>query len=391
MSASGDSPWFRYFPENYLWSHVFCHLINLASLGGTTLWEVDQVGHRLKDKVGDADAWNREWEWMADRVFAYAEEEEKKGHAQTAAAAFIRSALYRFSAERLLHPEDPRKAESYQKTVVSYERGMRTKVPGFERVEVPYEEGPMPAYWIPPREARGKAPAVVFFDGLDASKETAVLWGGLALRERNIGVLCVDGPGQGEMLRLRNVPSRHDYEVPAGAAFDCVSARPEVDPERIGLMALSMGGYYAPRAAAFEHRYAACAAWGIHYDYHASWVERRKSLESGGSRASSAMWQLPWVMGRPDMDSAMEKCEAFTLEGVLDKIKMPILFMNGNEDVLAPEPVARRAFEECGSQEKELKLFTVEDGGCQHCLLDNSPLASNYIADWWEDRLWKKP
>ena len=196
----------------------------------------------------------------------------------------------------------------------------------------------------------------------------------------------MDGPGQGETLRLRKIPSRFDYEVAGTAAFDYLDARPEVDSGRIGLMAMSMGGYYAPRIAAFEHRYAACLTWGAHFDYHEVWEHRRKVLESGGTISSSAIWQLPWVLGTPDMDSAMEKCRAYTLAGVAEKIRMPICITHGQDDNIVPVDMAHRLYEACGSEEKELKIFTVEDGGSQHCVFDNLAMCGNWIADWWMDR-----
>lgn len=379
--------WFRYFPGHYLWSQVVCGLINLTAAGGTNFHEIDQVGKRLQGKEGDAAAWGESWGWMAGRTLALAESEEKKGHARTAAAARIRSAIYRISSERFLHPDKPEKAASYRAMLPHFEKGMKHLVPGFERVEVPYEEGSLPAYWIPPANPTGNDPVVAFFDGLDASKEITALWGGLALRERGVGALCIDGPGQGEALRLQNIPSRHDYEVPGTAAFDYLDARAGVDSARVGVMAMSMGGYYAPRIAAFEHRYAACLTWGAHYDYHEVWVNRRKVLESGGTVSSSAIWQLPWVLGRPDMDSAMEKCADYTLEGVAGKIKMPICITHGQDDNIVPVDMAHRLFAACGSKEKELKIFTVEeDGGSQHCVFDNLPMVRAWIGDWWMDR-----
>lgn len=74
---------------------------------------------------------------------------------------------------------------------------------------------------------------------------------------------CMDGPapGTGEPLRLRGVPSRPDYKVPTAAIGDYLQTRPAVDPGRIGLLGISLGGYYAPRGAALEHRVTACAAW----------------------------------------------------------------------------------------------------------------------------------
>jgi len=93
------------------------------------------------------------------------------------------------------------------------------------------------------------------------------------------------------------------------------------------------------------------------------------------------------VLGRPDMDSAMEKCANYTLEGVADKIKMPICITHGQDDNIVPVEMAHRLFEACGSKEKELKIFTVEeDGGSQHCVLDNLPMVRAWIGDWWMDR-----
>jgi len=188
-------------------------------------------------------------------------------------------------------------------------------------------------------------------------------------------------------LRLKKIPSRHDYEVAGTAAYEYISERPGVDKSRIGIMAMSFGGYYAPRIAAFEHRYAACLAWGAHFDYHEVWVKRRKVLEAGGTVASSAIWQLPWVLGRPDMDSAMEKCARYKLAGIAEKIKMPIMIVHGKDDNIVPVVQAERLFEACGSKDKELKIFTVEDGGSQHCVFDNLPMISDFISDWWMDKL----
>lgn len=383
--------WFRYFPEHYLWSQLMSSTISLTAMGATNFQELNLIGRQLKGKVGDGEAWHDAWTWMADKTLALAEDQWEKGHRRTAADAYVRSAIYRYETERFVPPTDPRKTGSYAALLPHYFKGMSFRVPGFEKVDVPYENASLAAYWIPPMNPTGNDPVVVFFDGLDACKELTVLWGGLFLRERGIGVLCVDGPGQGETLRLRNIPSRSDYEVAGTAAFDYISRRPGVDKTRIGIMAMSMGGYYAPRIAAFEHRYAACFAWGAHFDYHEVWVHRRKVLESGGTISSSAAWQLPWVLGRPDMDKAMEKCFEYRLQGVAEKIRMPIMITHGQDDNIVPVAQAHRLYEACGSPNKELKIFTDEDGGSQHCAFENLSMMGNWTADWWMDQFGLNP
>lgn len=91
-------------------------------------------------------------------------------------------------------------------------------------------------------------------------------------------------------------------------------------------------------------------------------------------------------MGCPDFDSAMEKTRDFNLAGVAENIQMPIIIVNGEDDAIAPIDLAHRLFEKIGSEDKEIKVFRTETGGSQHCLIDNLPLASNFVANWWMDR-----
>jgi dipeptidyl aminopeptidase/acylaminoacyl peptidase len=255
---------------------------------------------------------------------------------------------------------------------------------------VKYEGTTLPA-WFMKSPVVGKAPTVCFFDGLDSAKELSILFGGVELANRGIHTLAIDGPGQGEALRLQNIPSRYDYEVPAAAAYDYLASRADVDPKRVAVMAFSMGGYYAPRAAAFEKRFAAGVAWGAHFDYHANWIQRRKVQESGGTKLSAPHFQLPWVMGKPDMDSAMEKLKDYTLAGVAEKIECPFLITQGELDSLSPLETGELLYKTVGSKVKKYKVFTKEEGGAEHCQGDNRQFGSNYVADWLADVLKATP
>ena len=126
-------------------------------------------------------------------------------------------------------PPAPDKLAMYRKALRCYQAAMERLHPDIERVEMPYEGVSLPAYFEKGRGS-GKRSTAVMFDGMDNAKEMSVIFAGLDFANRGINTLAIDGPGQSETLRLRNIPSRHDYEVPGRAAYDYVAARPEVDP-----------------------------------------------------------------------------------------------------------------------------------------------------------------
>lgn len=380
---------FLYFPENFMWSQGMMIAIEMARWGGAAMSEVDRVGRRLKDKVGDNEAWGAEWDKEAQRIEAMGDGAKAAGWKLSAAGHYMRAATYYFIGERFVGL-GPKKIELYESCLRCFRAGIKDRFPNIERVEVPYQDEGKPTTlpaWFMKAPGDGPKPTVVFFDGLDSTKELSILFGGVELALRGINTMAIDGPGQGEALRLQNIPSRHDYEVAGAAAYDYVASRKDVDAKRVAVMAFSMGGYYAPRVAAFEKRYAACIAWGGHYDYHATWITRRKILESGGTKVSAPHFQLPWVMGMPDMDSAMKKCEAYKLEGVANKITCPFLVTHGEEDSISPVANAQLLYDAVSSKKKTLKIFTAEEGGAEHCQGDNRFLGATYVADWIAENL----
>jgi dipeptidyl aminopeptidase/acylaminoacyl peptidase len=215
----------------------------------------------------------------------------------------------------------------------------------------------------------------------------SVLFGGVEIARRGVHVLAIDGPGQGEALRLQGIASRYDYEVPAGAAYDYLITRPEIDAARVAVMGFSMGGYYAPRAAAMDGRFAACVAWGGHFDYHEAWMRRRKIMESGGTKISAPGFQLPWVLGMPDMDACMTKLKDYHLREAAPQLTCPFFCIHGENDTIVPVEFARRLYEAVGSKRKTLRILTADDGGSEHCQEDNRQVGANIVADWLADNL----
>jgi alpha-beta hydrolase superfamily lysophospholipase len=376
--------WIEEFPGNLAWSNATLVCKGMAPYGCVSLAEIDRVCDRLRAREGEVQAWWEEWGAMAAAVEARADALERAGHRRSAGNLYLRAGMYWFTAERFVEPGE-HKRELGRRSIEMQARGLQRRYPGIERVEVACEGVDLPAWFLPAQRATGPAPVVVVFNGMDNCKEMSVLFAGLEFSARGWHTLAIDGPGQGESLRLRGLSARHDYEVPGSAAYDFLAARADVDPGRVAVMGYSFGGYYAARIAAFEPRYVAGVAFAaLHWDLHAWQLEiRRRQLADPQSTAQST-FHFQWVMGEGTPEAAIEKARAFSLEGIAPRIRMPFLVLHGEADRVVPVAAAHRLHAELGSTDKALRLFGPEEGGAQHAQVDDRPLGVDAIADWLE-------
>jgi dienelactone hydrolase len=372
---------FEYFPDNYTW--------NLATMFplhcGGNITELDDACKPLKEvaKRNDAfanEAWFESWKKVAERVEGLAVQHEKAGQYLSAGRKYLRAGLYYITAERMMTNQDPRKITTYRQALGAFKKGIQFRRDPVEFVEVPFQGTSMPALFVPSLGS-GRAPCMVHFDGFDVMKELLYLSIGDEFRRRGISLLIVDHPGVGEALRLRDLHSTPEAEIPAGACVDYLQGRPDVDPQRIGIMALSMGGYYAPRAAAFEKRFKCCIAWGASWD---AYEVLGRYFESGtGEIASVPPFQLLWVFGKKTTEEGLAFAKRYTLKGVADKITCPLLVVHGDNDRQVPLFHAERTMEAAvNCPRKELKVFTLSEGGAEHCQADNMTMFVDYAADW---------
>jgi len=387
MADVKDDPAFLYFPNNYRWSMGLLICLSAAPWTGVEIDEVNRVGRALADKVGDDDAWFEEWTRMGDKIEARGREAMRAGHKRTAASCFMRATRYYQTGERFVHPRSERSMDVYARSVKIFkEAAAILNRPRIEPVEVPYQNTSLPALLVhPDRDAAGTgpAPAMVFFDGFDVTKELQYGYGIPELAARGIGCLIVDGPGNGESVRFRNLPLIAETERYARPVYDYMAGRKEFDPKRIGVMALSLGGYYAPRAASLEPRYACCVAWGAMWDFHETWRRRFELLDSGKVPSLSVPPKLlEWVLGVSGRDAAMKKLEGFRLDGIVQKMRCPFLVLHGEGDQQIPVTLAEKLYAASGSKQKTLKVFTREEGGFHHCQVDDVTVGIHYMWDW---------
>ena len=387
MAEKKDPPYFEYFPGNYRWSAAFINMISSAPYGGSEIGELHKIGTMLKGKAPEDDeAWFDACVKVADGVRAYAGKFADGNYKPAAAHAYLRACNYYQMAERFRTPKDDRALGAFRRGVECFHRFIKLTDVKIEIVEVPFVDGKLPGYFVHAQNAKpGKTPCVVFFDGLDVTKEIQYMRGVPDLIKRGISVLIMDGPGTGEAIRFRKHYLRHDYEVAGSACVDWLEKRADVNPKKIGIVANSLGGYYAPRCASMEPRFAACVAWGAIWDYYATWKRR---IDAAFNAAMSVPGHhIMWILGVDTLEAALKKLEAYRLDGVVQKMRCPFLVAHGSEDEQVPLVDAQALYNASGSPDKTLRVFTPEEGGAQHCMRDYAVLGVAEMWNWFEEKL----
>lgn len=377
---------FEYFP-NYIWNLS----VAMALESGAQIGEIVDMCQPIRDAAASgADAgtpqFMAQWVAMADRLIGLADEDEARGRGFSASNKLERASLYLLVAERMQGHGYPGRIETYAKALASFERSTRLGSLARERVEIPLAEGTMPAlYTRAPGD--GPHPVVVYCNGLDSCKEL-LYWSRLpeALARRGISTLCVDQPGTGEALRLLKLPVDPHSESWASKAVDWLEAQPETDRARIGMTGISLGGHFAPRAVAYEPRFASGAVWGANHN----WREvQDKRMKREGENPVPHYWaHVMWAFGARDMDEFLAKSADMNLNGHMDRVTVPFLVTHGAGDRQISVDYAHDCYNQLvNSPRRELKLFTAREGGVEHVGADNMSFGRDYIADWFADTL----
>jgi 2,6-dihydroxypseudooxynicotine hydrolase len=205
--------------------------------------------------------------------------------------------------------------------------------------------------------------------GLDSAKEETDAYE-QPLLARGMATLAFDGPGQGE--GQYDFAIRGDYEVPVKAVIDYVETRGDLDCKRIGMWGVSLGGYYAPRAAAFEKRIKACMALGGPFDWVAAWDDLPElTREAFRVRAH-----------RKNMEEARQHAATLSLVGIAERITCPIYIMNGRLDRIVPCADAERLAREVRGP---VELNIIEDGN--HIANNRAYKWRPHSADWMAEQL----
>jgi 2,6-dihydroxypseudooxynicotine hydrolase len=286
----------------------------------------------------------------------------KDNYKLTAGEHLVRAAIY-YHFAKFVFVQDPKQMRAaHMKAVECYRDGIALARPPGERVEFEFEKKKLTGILRKPDT--GKSPVLIMAPGLDSTKEELHAYEEPFLA-RGIAVLAIDGPGQGEAEY--DIPICGDYERAAGAVVDWIEKRKDLDSKRIGIWGVSLGGYYAPRAAAYEKRIKACIALSGPFEWDKIWDGLPElTRETFRVRSHSA-----------DENEAKRKAKSLTMVEAAPRITCPIFIVTGRQDRLVPASHAERLAK---SVSGPVELMIVEDGGHN---ANNRPYRyRSQSADW---------
>ena len=372
--------------------------------GGSDIGEVLATATQIHE--GDFESWYVVWQRTAARVEALAAYALHGGHRLDAGQAFLRASNYYRTAEFFLAPDDPRRMVTFEKSRTTFWQFLELSGLCVERVRIPYEGTTLPGYFYRVDDSRAPRRTLLSLGGFDSTGEELYFFAAAAALQRGYNVLTFEGPGQGEPLRVGQLPTRPDYEVPVRAAVDYLWTRPEVDRERIALMGSSMGGYYAPRAAAFEPRVKALISHGVFFDWWATQVKTKPALgflvskwkSPRGVQAvlnvamrfnSELRWSVKntmWVLGVQNPVEMIREVQRYSLKDAAGLIRQPTLILHGEKDHFIPQEQVDLL---CAALKapKTLRVFTEEEGAEEHCQIGNMMLLHQVLFDWLDETL----
>lgn len=375
---------FMYFPTNYVWSLSVVATLN----NGGLIDEVDRACRPVLEASQNGDDAGTEelyaaWKAVADRLIASAEDDEKRGRLIGAGDKFYRSSLYVSQAERLQSPKWAGRNAAYQQSIDLLLKHVELSGAPLTKIDIPYEGTHLPAYYYRAESLDGKpTPVVIQLNGLDSTKEMMYYSGfPQMLARRGISTIMVDHGGTGEALRLRNIKARVDTEAFISPIIDWVENQPELAADKVGVVGWSLGGYYAPRTAAFEKRVKLAVAWGANHNW-AEVQQGRRNRE--GENPVPHYWEhVFWVWGVDNIDDFMEVTKDMHLNGVVEEITVPFLITHGANDRQINVKYAQQSYDAAiNSPKRELRIFDEPEGGTEHISIDHMPYVAGYIADW---------
>jgi fermentation-respiration switch protein FrsA (DUF1100 family) len=331
---------------------------------GVVLTDFEEV----TGSIASYDDWCSAWTARAVLHEKLGREALAQKHFLTAGECLQRAGVYYHFAAFLFVHDVPQMKVAHKKGIDCRQAALPHLRPAGERVEIPYRNKTLAGILRKPAGIE-RPSVVVMAVGLDSTKEETDAYE-FPFLARGMATLVFEGPGQGEAQY--DLAIRGDYEVPVKAVLDFVETRSDLDTTRIGMWGVSLGGYYAPRAAAYDKRIKACIALGGPFDWGASWAGLPDLTREAFRVRSHCKTQ----------DDARKNATTLSLVGIAHNITCPIFIVNGRLDRVVPAKDAERLAREVKGP---VELMMIDDGN--HIATNRAYRWRSQSADWMKEQL----
>ena len=374
-----------------------------ASFMGSSVGECLSLVTNIKD--GDPGSWVSEFKKLAERQENDARKRAHKGHPISARDQFLKAANSYRAAEYYRSVLDPEHKELGLKARYCFGEAMHSLWHTFEETMLTYKDIELPVYFMSPGPEISDRKTLMIVSGFDGTLEEEYLMRGVSALERGYNVALFAGPGQMDVFRFySNTRFEPDFENPTKTVIDYITEKPEVDSDRIALMGISFGGYFASRAAAHMPEIKALIANSpilrLH-DYLTAFTGYDPAEAPDDMNFTiEDLPQIPDEEFPPERKLVTENLIArfgessfkdtfiylreFDLGEAVGNINCPSLGLVGEGEGGEPEKQWREFSEKVKGPVTSYK-FTQSEGADTHCQIGNVPYSAAVALDWLDE------
>lgn len=383
--------------------------LSLSVADGADLGEVLVAAQQIK--ASDFESFYSAFASLAERVDKQGEAIDKDKYPISFRDTRLKASSYFRAADFFLHGnwEDPRINDLWKKQTKAFNDALPLLPVHGRRVSLKSKDGSfeIPAILYATGKP-GRHPTIIMCNGFDGSQEEMWHVFGKAAIDRGYNVITYEGPGQPSVRRDQNLGFIPDWERVVSPVVDYAISLHEVDPEKIGIIGYSLGGYLASRAAAFEPRIAAVGAIDGVYDFGATVIDQlppiaKQWLKDGDRKKFNdlftqavadpntptgvrwAVEQGRWSFNAPDFFDFTTWTQAYNLTGVADKIKQPLFIGDAELDQFFPGQPQALYDAATSSSNKVIHHFKAAEGAGEHCAVGAAVYQNQVLYDWFED------
>lgn len=366
----------------------------------------------------DYESWVTSWRAMADRVHGIAERSDAGGHRVSAREAYLRAATYYAQAAFFVAgTKDPSQLlPTWEAHRASADAFFARLDPPAEQVQIPYEGTTLPGYALIVDDSGKPRPWLIMNNGSDGSVIDMWAQAAAAALRHGYNALIFDGPGQGAALYRQHLYFRPDWEKVVTPVVDWLLTRSDVDPKRTAILGISQGGYWVPRAVAFEHRIAAAIYDPGVFDVATSFTsflpadllqalrtfkgpaldKVKQELDQGAAQEAAHNPALAFTLafrlppyGTTSFADVLIKLQDYNLTGVIDQITCPSLIADPQGEQFWPGQSVK-VYDALVSP-KQLAKFTAAEGADLHVEPKANGLRAQVYFDWLDETLHGSP